>query len=321
MLESLLPFLDRTSRSPCAIKSAVADNCRFEERTSQKRWQNFADCLPEMNHGDLTYEDWLEGSFLYTQKYLTVPSVSVPEALLEVNSSAWLKDPAPGQTLVRLEALEWPLSSLWNMSLDEFMALNDAPERNQDARRALSTCFDDWNRARDNRPLFAAFLDEVEDEVENEDWSHLLRDRLGLGHYAPGKGQKIPVVLMRYDLQDVIETQTRKGLAASCALPTALDGGMHEYFFPVPEQNPFGATLHLDPRYADLLTAEIIHCRIDYQPRHVWKFGWIEKDHFLSMVDQRDRDAKLREARDLHLFQLRIDSKRDSFAEEMVGRK
>jgi hypothetical protein len=94
---------------------------------------------------------------------------------------------------------------------------------------------------------------------------------------------------------------------------------MHEYFFPVPKENSFGATLHLEPGKADLLTAEIIHCRIDYQVKHLWKLGWIVKPHVLEKRDA-DTQTNLRSARDLHLTQLRIDSGREDFAEEMVGR-
>ena len=39
---------------------------------------------------------------------------------------------------------------------------------------------------------------------------------------------------MRYSLADVFFAQASRQLSAACALPTVLDGGMHEFFFPVP---------------------------------------------------------------------------------------
>ena len=75
------------------------------------------------------------------------------------------------------------------------------------------------------------------------DWPHALRDRLGLGHY--GGGAELPVALMRYSLADVFLAQASRQLSVACALPTVLDGGMHQFFFPVPREHPYGATVHL----------------------------------------------------------------------------
>lgn len=263
--------------------------------------------------------DWAEAYTLHSQKRLTVPSASAPDALLEINRSAWLGNLAPEQTLVRLEALEWPLSELWNIDFAKLIELFQAVKSDADAAATLGQLLKEWNGQRDNRPLFAAFLDEITREVDSDDWPHQLRNRLGLGHYSPGVGKRIPVALMRYSLKEVLNSQVAHKLPTACALPTALDGGMHEYFFPVPQENPYGATLHLAPDQADQLSAEIIHCRIDYQVKHLWKLGWIEKPH---VFEQRDEvtQANLRNARDLHLTQLRIDSDREDFAEEMVGR-
>lgn len=319
MLSSLSPFLTQLSRSSSVVEAAVADNCRFDERAHLQRWEAFALGLPTNDHQNICWEDWTEAYTLHSQKRLIVPSVSIPDALLEINRPAWLNGLAPDQTLIRLEALEWPLSKLWNIDFAKFRDLFQAPKSNPDATSTLSQLLKEWNGQRDNRPLFAAFLDEIKQEADSDDWPHQLRDRLGLGHYSPGGGEKIPVALMRYSLREVLETQVAHKLPTACALPTVLDGGMHEYFFPVPQENPYGATLHLEPGKADQLAAEIIHCRIDYQIKHLWKLGWIEKPHALAKRDD-DTLSELCNARDLHLLQLRVDSERESFAEEMVGR-
>ena len=62
--------------------------------------------------------------------------------------------------------------------------------------------FDAWNQRRDARSAFAAFYDEVQQEADDADWPHALRDRLGLGHYGRTGGAPLPVALMRYPLAE-----------------------------------------------------------------------------------------------------------------------
>lgn len=319
MLSSFDQFLQQLSRSTLVDEAAVADNCRFDERADNQRWQVFADLLPHDEHARISLGDWGEADKLHYDKRVRAISNSTPDAFLEINHSAWLDDLVPEQELVRLETLDWLLASVWNTDFDTFKTLLEAPKSQHDAQRTLHQYFDDWNGKRDNRPAFAAFLDEVQDDANDADWPHQMRDRLGLGHHSPEHGTKIPVALMRYSLQEALNAKARKSLPTACALPTVLDGGMHPYFFPVPREHAYGATLHLSDGRADQLTAEIVHCRIDYQPKHLWKPGWIERPHDFRAKSP-DRDARLRRARDLHLLQLRIACEREDFGEELVGR-
>lgn len=321
MLTELEPFLRTLSRSAFADEAAIADNCRFDERAHEDRWRAFIQYLPAAKLDDLTYSDWCEAAKKQNEKRVCVPSVSIPDAMLEINSPAWLEGLAPNQELVRLETLEWPLSDIWNISFQKLTELHAGGKPDDTA--ALSYCLDSWNRLRDNRPAFAAFYDEVKDDADDSDWPHKLRDRLGLGHYAPGPKGEIPVALMRYSLKDVLDTQKKKRLPCACALPSALDGGMNEFFFPVPKQQPYGAALHLGMNKGAELSAEIIHCRIDYQLKHMWKLGFIRAPHQYQSHDaasQRESHTRLRSARDLHLMRLRIDSDRHDFGEEMENR-
>ncbi len=118
---------------------------------------------------------------------------------------------------------------------------------------------------------------------------------------------------MRYSLEDVFSARVNRGLSAACALPSVLDGGMHEFFFPVPREHPYGATVHLLPGRADILTAEIVHCRIDYQRKHLYGLGTITRPH-------RSTDDSLRRARDLHLLALQLECAREDFGETLKGR-
>lgn len=316
-------FLFQLSRSPSVVEAAIADNCRFDERISAERWQAFAKKLPDPTH-IANFGDWQEASKLYYEKRVTVPSLTVPDTFMPMNQGVWLKDLGPNQTLVRLESLEWPLKEIWNVpqkKWDEYLKqlTNQLNARDSDSRKAVEQQLDDWNKARDNRPGFAAFLDEVKSEAEATNWPDQLRDRLGLGHYNPSSTQPIPVALMRYSLDEVLQNQKRLGWPAALALPTALDGGMHQFFFPVPKGHPYGATLHLAADRGDSLTAEILHARLDYQAKHLWKLGWIRAPHRYP-EEKASSAAPLRQARDLHLLALRVESGREDFGEDMEGR-
>ena len=256
------------------------------------------------------WQDWTEANQLHLDQKCNVASTSVPDAFLEINRAAWLSSIADNQTLVRIEALPRALmSSALNIeTLDELLQRSDS-----DADRALRSFFEAWNQRRDARPAFAAFYDEVKQEADDADWPHALRDRLGLGHYGYPGSAPLPVALMRYPLADVLSSQTHQQLAIACSVPTVLDGGMHEFFFPVPRQHSYGTTVHLLPGQADILTAEIVHCRIDYSRDHLYRLGEITHPHQLN-------DDQLCEARDLHLIALREECDRPDFGELLEGR-
>lgn len=202
----------------------------------------------------------------------------------------------------------------WRLEdLAELTSRADGHAHDAEAHAALRTFFDTWNRRRDARPSFVAFYDEVREEADAENWMHALRDRLGLGHLGQPGGSPLPVALMRYALADAISGLTRSSDEAVCALPTVLDGGMHEFFFSVPRQSTYGATLHLDPDRADVLTAEVVHRRFDYSYEHLWRVDYINDAKPLQ-------GAALRESRDLHLLQLRKETNRESFGELFEGR-
>ncbi len=308
-------FLLLQSRSPDTVVAAVADNCRFDERTSADRWQRFEYMLPgpTTGPGAIGWRDWTETYRLNLDKYCIVPSTNVPDAFQDVNCDAWLDRLAEEQFVVRIEDLTRALR--FNaLSLPELHELLQKAETgNSDASQAVDHFIEAWNQGRDARPTFAAFHDEVQEEMDDDDWPHALRDRLGLGHYRPGKHAPIAVSLMRYSLADVNLVRKARHLPTACALPTVLDGGMHEFFFPVPREHSYGATVHLQPDLADILTAEIIHCRIDYKREHIFRLGEITRPCLVQ-------SQNLRDARDLHLLALQEACHRADFGEYLEGR-
>ena len=306
-------FLQHHSRSRDAVVASVADNCRFDERAGTDRWQRFEEVLLSVaaNRNAIVWQDWAETNQLHVERYCNVSRPSVPDAFLEINQHAWLREISANQSLVRIEALNRPLHgcALEPDSLDGLLQRADTGD--DDAHRAVQFFFDTWNQRRDARPAFAAFYDEVRQEADDVDWPHALRDRLGLGHY--GHTGPLPVALMRYPLAEVCSAQASRQLPVACAVPTVLDGGMHEFFFSVPREHPYGATVHLAPEQADTITAEILHCRIDYQREHLWRTGLITRPRQLT-------DDQLRKARDLHLLTLRNACGRADFGEPLDGR-
>ena len=309
-------FLQRSSRSRDTIEAAVADNCRFDERAGVDRWRQFEGLLSGLvpDRGAVGWHDWTEADRLHLDRYCNVPRPSVPDAFLEINRSAWLDGLSDNQSLVRIEALNRPLQDR-GLDLDGLKdLLQRADSGDGDAGRAVRSFLEAWNQRRDARPAFAAFYDEVQQESDDDDWPHALRDRLGLGHYGHAGDAPLPVALMRYPLADVYSAQTPQPQPSSaCALPTVLDGGMHPFFFPVPREHPYGATVHLQPDRADTLAAEILHCRIDYRREHLYRLGTITRPHQLN-------GSQLREARDLHLLALREACGREDFGEAFEGR-
>ena len=188
-------FLRRYSRSRITVEAAVADNCRFDERAGPDRWRRFDSVLSDLvaDPAEIDWEDWTEANRLHLDGYCNVPSVSVPDTFLQINQSAWLDSLSDNQSLVRIESLVRALTNS-NLDIDNLKELlHQADNGDGDADRAVRSFFDDWNWRRDARPAFAAFYDEVQQEADDDDWPHALRDRLGLGHYGYVVGAELPV--------------------------------------------------------------------------------------------------------------------------------
>lgn len=304
-------LLLHASRSDCLNVAAEADNCRFDEWAGGERWRRFEALVKDETSGVANWDDWCRAYNLHLGRSFHVPQRSVPDAFLDLNQGAWLTLPAD-RSLLRVENLSVALET----NGYDFNGLKDllrrADEGEADAIQEMHTFFNAWNQRRDARPAFAALWDEVQEELDDCDWHHALRDRLGLGNYDPKDGQPIPIALMRYSVADVHSAQKGRRLKAACAVPTVLDGGMRKFFFPVPKEKPSGATVHLVPSKADTLTTEVLHCRIDYEHRHLSRLGEITR----PIPD----DEQLREARDLHLYALQESCGREDFGEPLEDR-
>ncbi|MFA7239042.1 MAG: hypothetical protein WC091_02945 [Sulfuricellaceae bacterium] len=306
----LQALLDTLAASANDEEAAIADNYRFEERVGAQRQQDYETGLGS----PADYDDWLgchNGDHV-ANLIKAGGSQFVPETFLAVNSTLQLSAIAPGEDLIRLEDLRYPLSKstaeLTSVQLADLLARRDQPE----AAATLRTFVDEWNKARDNWPMFGAFLGDVQEDAEPDDWPHRLRDRLGLEHYQGSATKRIPVALMRYPAKLVLDSaKGDERIAAAFALPTALDGELNRVYFPAPSGHPYGATLNLAEPWQPKLSAEILNLRIDYQPKHLWKIGEIVRP-----VAYRN----LRAQRDQHLALLRRETGDTAYGQLMAGR-
>ncbi len=295
---------------------ARAENFCFEERVGQDRQARY-----EVEHGPTgpVYDEWLESHMDYL-------SASVyreqPETFLSLNADAALPAAAASelgeeQVLIRVESLDYALrdtkiSSL--ADLENILAIYNGQRRDPnlnagDAKALLQEVCRSLNQNPNAvRPRFAAFAQELADDIESPEWPMRLRDRLGLAHLPPTLAfGPYPVVLMKYKVFEVARRADRVGAAHPMTVPTVLDAEPYEIFHPSPKGLNYGRTLNLaGSGDCDQLASELLHLRIDYAPGHIWKVGAITTRADTS-------PERLSNLRSDHLACLQLLSNRDDF--------
>ncbi|MCX8516491.1 MAG: hypothetical protein ORN29_00160, partial [Rhodoferax sp.] len=164
-----------------------------------------------------------------------------------------------------------------------------------------------WNMQRTQaRPLFATFLNDFGGDINtlvNQDWPHILRDRLGMVHWPSTNENALPVALMCYTLDEVRQTrmnEIKKGASASFARPTVIDTEMSFAFIPAPlieGSGSFGHTLDLSCSVVPQdFAPELLTYPIEYQARHIKALGFISRPHRLNsddlILDARNRHVQ-----------------------------
>lgn len=295
-------FVDPASNSSAeALRSevedsekALGDNYYFEEQVSPARLSHFEDNCGSMNsaaelkrrHSDYFHEFCCEGDFPTTFE------ISLKPASLTTLDEV--------QQLVRVENLSRPLSA----SGIELHELESAVET--DEFSLVDKFIDIWNEIRDIRPVFAAFRDNVLEDADSDDWSHLLRDRFGLAHFQP-EASRIPVAQMVYTVKEVLAECPAEVVAFTT--PTVLDSKPWPYFFPAPGEIPYGRAMALNlTGDEDSLQAEILHTLISYKRSHLKAIGWIDRTW---------GPIQVKDLRNHHLLCLRMALGQEDFCEEM----
>lgn len=313
---ALSRLLDDMLVSGDVVLRARAENFRFEERVSQGRQAHY-----ETQHEPTgsTYEDWLESHQDYLQGLVYT---ELPETFLSVNVDAALpaavtSELGEGQYLIRVESLDYALGETKIGSLadlENILAVYNNQRRDSnisagDAKASLQeVCHSLNHNPFAVRPRFAAFAQELSEDIDAPDWPLRLRDRLGLAHLPPTNAYgPHPVVLMRYTVGEVAAHARNLAADHPLAVPTVLDAEPYEIFHPSPQQQNYGRTLNLaGAGDCDRLASEVLHLRMDYTPKHIWKVGAITARADAS-------PGRLARLRSDHLTCLQLLSNRDDF--------
>lgn len=278
-------------------RRAPADNLWFEERVSQARHHRFESLAPDTPSAT-SLADW------QTVYCATFVQTDDPDTFRDSFDPAHL---VPGlldtqQRIVRLERI--PVTSLNEAGLI-FDDLARAFARHDHA--VVDVFLQRWNVRRDSRPAFAAWKDEVIDDLGHTDWPDRLRDRLGLAHHDPDAAGPIPVMLMEYDVASVLRTASGRGIRVAFVSPTVLDSPPWPWFFPSPAALAYGRTVDLSAG-APRLLAEFLHVGMTYTRDHIARIGEITRP-----IGRGD----LRGLRNGHLAALRAAARRPDFGEDM----
>lgn len=293
--------LETWRRATDVRERATADNMWFEERVSPPRLAAFEE---QVNSPDAP-DHLPDRQSWYWKRFVRYGEPTPDTFAADLEPARLGPGPLePFQPIVRLEDLRTPLH-------DQGLALVDLESaRRENQTAVLDRFLASWNDVRDARPAFAAWKDQVLDEVAAPDWPDRLRDRLGLAHYDPTAGP-IPVVLMQYTVQDVLDEAASLGLPHAFTAPTVLDSAPWPYFFPAPKELPYGRAMPLAPTGDDnQLLAEMLHIRLTYTRDHILDFGEIRR---------RPGAFDLRNLRNHHLMALQLASDRYDFGEEIPG--
>jgi len=285
---------------------AMADNLWFEERIGPARQELF-----EAEAEGADNPDRLRNSQIaYFETFVKVDVDLWPHTFLPDLEPA---DLGPGplepfQPIVRLEDLRGPLEAWAPTDGTPRQFFEMLQEAVADPSRAgvVAKFVQEWNRKRDRRPVFAAWKDQLLDELAQPDWPDLLRDRMGLAHYDCRNGP-MPVALVEYLVQDVIVEARSLGLTHAFTAPTVLDGRPWPHFFPAPKDLPYGRAMPLQPvDDENRLLAEMLHVRITYRPEHIVRLGQITRP---------PGPTDMKELRNSHLLALQAALGHDGFGE------
>jgi hypothetical protein len=300
-----------------AEERAHIENFLLDERPQQSGINLYAKRLKSKPITDL--DNWVDRhkNFTAEEINLGVTEIAHPWTFRVENAINRLRDIDPRLNLIRVEDANWLCDSIGISCTDLEVNIKAFEKDDAKARDFLSEVVKRWNPERDKRPMFATTELEVGDIISDDsvDWAEQLRDYLGLGHYSPLSSRPNEIVLMRYTVQEVLDSLAGEGYPA---IPTVLDSNMSPYFFPSPipkHTNPYyGHTVnltHVDDDNDYTMGVELLHPRIDYKPEHFFKMGVIARPFKMP----------LERARRFHLPWLRVHSERDDFGVHLFGDK
>jgi hypothetical protein len=280
-----------------ATERASADNIWFEERVSPARCRHFEALAPD-TPSPASLAAW-QGEYCATHVQTDDPD-TFRDSLDPARLVPGLLD--THQRIARLERVPATLLNEAGLTFDDLtraFALG--------THAVLDVFLDRWNARRDGRPAFAAWKDELIDDLRHPDWADRVRDRLGLAHHDPGPARPIQVILMEYDVASVLHAATSRGVKDAFVSPTVVDSPPWPWFFPSPAGLAYGRTMNLGAG-APNFVAEFLHVGMTYTRGHIAKIGEITRP--VGSVD-------MPSLRNRHLAALRAAARRPDFGEDM----
>lgn len=320
---SVYSFLDKSLRRlPDVEGRAARQNFLLDKRPTPQRLEGHEAFIRKAMaekprrktlQGNVGHKRYVEGRM---DRAVGEPAPETFDPVL--NAGAMMPTPQSNYRLVRVEMLDWMFDSLENPRmhglsaanfLEEWRAYDSGDNRSEAARTKLEAFVDEWNENRHQRPMFAAFMRDVKDEADGNDWPEKLRCRLGLGHlYPAAPSQPIVVAQLRYTVADVVKGLDPKEPAF--AFPTVLDGPTNPLFFPAPPGAPYGRAVRMkDDPDCEFLTAETLHRRFDFR---------LDQIHDIQVVKDRRPALDLKARRNQHLACLRKEARDPDFGWELT---
>lgn len=274
---------------------AEADNIWFEEQVSEPRRHRF-EALAPAAPSPAALRAW------HVDYWKTYIQTSDPDTfrrdLRPTRPGPWPLD--ADQRIVRLESVRPDVLNEAGMTLADLLAAHSGHDT-----AVLDLFLQRWNVKRDGRPAFAAWKDEMLDELRAPDWPDRFRDRLGLAHYDPSSARPIPVILMEYDVSTVLRAAAGRD---TICIPTVLDSGPSPWFFPSPAGLAYGRSMDIsehDPQ----LRSELLHVPVAYAHDHIARIGEIAAPVTAPPMQQ---------LRNRHLAALRTAARNPAFGQEMA---
>ena len=293
----LVGSVDALVRSPDVYERCVGLNYVFEENVSPRRLSEVEQFDPAVSDAreliDAYFRESIQG-LTRGHRPSTFDEVLNIDALLSA-------DIEENQKVIRLERIDTLLSRGGLNFVDVKNALTSG-----DGSR-VSELTDLFESFPGERPFFAAFKSEVEQDLLHSDWLQRVIDRMGLLHHYPfDRRDRYSFALMEYTAKEVLDQARSRAIQRSFAIATVLECQNNPAFFPVPHGTNHGFTVDLRERTPSPPSVrEILHVRIAYDWRHVRRLEqW-------TGADTPDLEA----ARDRHVAALRRETGRVDFGE------
>ena len=307
----------------------MARNFVLDEGVVTERAASYASAGCTVPHRDLGDWKMLHAKYLKGHVFLPTeddgpPSLldptepdEMPETFRHIDKGSPFLGTSATVMLVRVEELRFVADSIGEppdlvRSLVR-KVLGGGKSRNARDERALNDVLERWFCELDQRPVFAAFWEDVKDlfalepAKDQDGWADILRDRMGLAHFDPQARTSAAqeILVFRYPVSALPRIKGTGGKRRPLVTPTVLDGTFSDAFCPSPRGCTTGHVINLKTATGSL-RREVLHPRLAFRASHLWRLGTLRRG-----VDHDD----LHNQRAVHLLMIRDETGRQDYAD------